>query len=212
MNDSVDPYPFDFNNDGIPDLATWGDHRGGYGPDVDGDNWTDYPFVSGYWYQQDCWLNTTVPHHPPFYTGYWDKNVSIYIGPYSLETYGYYIPRLSIEYSYTGVNGTYVSIISSVHYLDYTKGFYLWDVPDTPSNNGYMKIKLFYSNTTIMCSDMSDHSFIIEKIKTGSDTSIDTIISGSDRLIIISIIGFLIATIAIIIFLLFYLERKQRKK
>src|SRR6266568_3805573 len=65
--DSIDPMPFDFNNDGIPDAQTNGDY--------DGDGITDYGFPGG----TDNWLNTTLPGtFPPPYGG---QSVSIYIGP-----------------------------------------------------------------------------------------------------------------------------------
>ena len=65
--DSIDPMPFDFNNDGIPDAQTGGDY--------DADGITDYGFPGG----TDNWLNTTLPGtFPPPYGGH---RVSIYIGP-----------------------------------------------------------------------------------------------------------------------------------
>src|SRR5207244_8818582 len=65
--DSVDPFPYDFNNDGIPDAAT--------NCDVDGDGITDYGCLGG----TDYWLNTTIPNtFPAPYAG---QTVSVYIGP-----------------------------------------------------------------------------------------------------------------------------------
>ncbi|HYV08445.1 MAG TPA: hypothetical protein VEL81_02575 [Thermoplasmata archaeon] len=65
--DSVDPMPYDFNNDGVPDAQTSGDY--------DGDGFTDYGFPGG----TDYWLNTTIPAtFPPPYAG---RVVSLYIGP-----------------------------------------------------------------------------------------------------------------------------------
>src|SRR3989454_2133418 len=65
--DSVDPFPYDFNNDGIPDAAANGDY--------DGDGITDYGFPGG----TDYWLNTTIPNtFPAPYAG---RSVSLYIGP-----------------------------------------------------------------------------------------------------------------------------------
>ena len=65
--DSVDPMPYDFNNDGIPDVQT--------NCDVDGDGITDYGCLGG----TDYWLNTTIPNtFPAPYAG---RSVSVYIGP-----------------------------------------------------------------------------------------------------------------------------------
>src|SRR5881396_3581795 len=65
--DAVDPFTFDFNNDGIPDAQTNGDY--------DGDGITDYGFPGG----TDYWLNTTIPStFPAPYAG---RSVSLYIGP-----------------------------------------------------------------------------------------------------------------------------------
>jgi hypothetical protein len=63
--DALDTYPFDFNNDGIPDADTNGD--------VDGDTILDYPLGSDYY------LETTIPTgFPPQYEG---KEVRIFAGP-----------------------------------------------------------------------------------------------------------------------------------
>jgi hypothetical protein len=63
----VDVYPFDFNNDGIPDSETNGD--------VDGDGVVDYGQTGG----TDFWLNTTIPAtFPDPHAG---KEVRVYIGP-----------------------------------------------------------------------------------------------------------------------------------
>ena len=67
LNDTVDPYPFDFNNDGIPDSQT--NH------DIDGDGLIDYP------YGLDRWLNTTIPGTAMFPAEYRNRFVSVYIGP-----------------------------------------------------------------------------------------------------------------------------------
>src|SRR3989441_3635328 len=65
--DAVDPFPSDFNNDGIPDEQTNGDY--------DGDGIVDYGFPGG----TDYWLNTTIPStFPAPYSG---RSVSVYIGP-----------------------------------------------------------------------------------------------------------------------------------
>src|SRR5439155_25354738 len=65
--DSVDPMPYDFNNDGILDAQT--------NCDVDGDGITDYGCPGG----TDYWLNTTIPStFPAPYAG---RTVSVYIGP-----------------------------------------------------------------------------------------------------------------------------------
>ncbi len=65
--DTIDPMPFDFNNDGVPDAQTSGDY--------DGDGIIDYGLPGG----TDYWLNTTVPNtFPAPYAG---RAVSVYIGP-----------------------------------------------------------------------------------------------------------------------------------
>ena len=65
--DSVDPLPYDFNNDGVSDAASSGDY--------DADGMTDYGYVGG----TDFWLNTTIPStFPAPYAG---RFVSVFIGP-----------------------------------------------------------------------------------------------------------------------------------
>jgi len=65
--DAQDPFPIDFNNDGIIDAATTSDY--------DGDAIQDYPAGS------DWYLNTTVPSNfPPPYA---NQTVSLFIGPTS---------------------------------------------------------------------------------------------------------------------------------
>jgi len=64
--DSIDPYPDDFNNDGIPDVSAGGD--------VDGDGARDYTDGG-----TDQWLNTSLPMTFP--NPYAGRNVSVYIGP-----------------------------------------------------------------------------------------------------------------------------------
>src|SRR2546426_3824990 len=65
--DAVDPMPYDFNNDGTPDVQT--------NCDVDGDGIIDYGCSGG----TDYWLNTTIPgSFPAPYAG---RLVSVYIGP-----------------------------------------------------------------------------------------------------------------------------------
>src|SRR2546425_482629 len=65
--DAIDPFPFDFNNDGIPDAQANGDY--------DGDGIVDYGFPGG----TDYWLNTTIPStFPAPYAG---RSVSVYVGP-----------------------------------------------------------------------------------------------------------------------------------
>ncbi len=65
--DALDPMPFDFNNDGVPDAQTSGDY--------DGDGLIDYGLPGG----TDYWLNTTLPNtFPAPYAG---RFVSVYIGP-----------------------------------------------------------------------------------------------------------------------------------
>ena len=71
--DEFDPYPHDFNNDGIPDNESYVVVDGKKLPDVDGDGIPDYP------YGPDMWLNTTIPSwFPKPYAG---RTVHRYIGP-----------------------------------------------------------------------------------------------------------------------------------
>ena len=71
--DKFDPYPHDFNNDGIPDNESYVIVNGTKLPDVDGDGIPDYP------YGPDMWLNTTIPSwFPKPYAG---RQVHRYIGP-----------------------------------------------------------------------------------------------------------------------------------
>ncbi|MCX8173947.1 MAG: hypothetical protein N3F63_05005 [Thermoplasmata archaeon] len=67
--DSLDPLPFDFNNDGILDANT--------NNDVDGDGIRDYP------YGNDYHLNTTIPDDQRFPQEFRGKFISVYIGPVS---------------------------------------------------------------------------------------------------------------------------------
>ncbi|NPA74753.1 MAG: tetratricopeptide repeat protein [Euryarchaeota archaeon] len=87
--DKFDPYPHDFNNDGIPDNESYVVVDGKKLPDVDGDGIPDYP------YGPDMWLNTTIPSwFPKPYAG---RHVSVYIGPvphhsvYGMDTIQIYI-------------------------------------------------------------------------------------------------------------------------
>ena len=63
--DAADPFPFDFNNDGVADVATRDDY--------DGDGIVDYPVGP------DHFLNTTIPGTFP--APYTNLEVSVYIGP-----------------------------------------------------------------------------------------------------------------------------------
>jgi hypothetical protein len=157
MNNSVDPFPLDFNNDGIPDTDTWGTHNNGYGPDVDSDGWTDYPYGNDPWYKQDCWLNTTIPHHPPFPKDAWDRNACIYIGP-TCST----IPRLKLEFSSDGLYGNYSQIYDSTNRSKIVNGSYDWTVPDLESARCYIRATLWYENNTY--TDTSDSAFSIAKM------------------------------------------------
>jgi hypothetical protein len=65
--DAVDPYPDDFDNDGVPDSQTGGDY--------DGDGVTDYGIPGG----TDVWLETTIP--PTFPSAYANRTIRLYIGP-----------------------------------------------------------------------------------------------------------------------------------
>ncbi len=75
--DEFDPYPHDFNNDGIPDNESYVIVDGKKLPDVDGDGIPDYP------YGPDMWLNTTIPSwFPKPYAG---RTVHRYIGPVPIK-------------------------------------------------------------------------------------------------------------------------------
>ncbi len=71
--DDVDPYPHDFNNDGVPDSESFIIVNGSSMLDVDGDGIPDYPMGP------DMWLNTTIPDDFP--APYAGKEVHRYIGP-----------------------------------------------------------------------------------------------------------------------------------
>jgi len=88
--DKFDPYPHDFNNDGIPDNESYVVVDGKKLPDVDGDGIADYP------YGPDMWLNTTIPSwFPKPYAG---RHVSVYIGPVPHHPiYGYDTLRIYIN-------------------------------------------------------------------------------------------------------------------
>ncbi len=88
--DKFDPYPHDFNNDGIPDNESYVVVDGKKLPDVDGDGIPDYP------YGPDMWLNTTIPSwFPKPYAG---RHVSVYIGPVPHHAiYGYDTLRIYIN-------------------------------------------------------------------------------------------------------------------
>ena len=73
--DSKDPFPHDFNNDGIRDKDSYTIVNGEKLPDVDKDGIPDYP------YGNDYYLNTTIPNSTVFPKEYRGKFVSIYIGP-----------------------------------------------------------------------------------------------------------------------------------
>jgi hypothetical protein len=63
--DSLDPFPRDFNNNGVDDANENGD--------VDGDGVRDYPGGN------DLWLNTSLPQNFP--ADFRGREVSLYIGP-----------------------------------------------------------------------------------------------------------------------------------
>ena len=73
--DSEDPYPHDFNNDGIKDEDSYVVVNGNRVPDIDGDGVPDYP------HGEDYWLNTTIPNSTEFPEEFRGRKVSIYIGP-----------------------------------------------------------------------------------------------------------------------------------
>ena len=95
--DSLDPYPHDFNNDGIPDNQSYVIVNGNRLPDVDKDGIPDYPYGS------DMWLNTTIPNSTAFPAKYRGKFVSVYIGPVKNEKPIY--PYDYIEIYISGKNG-----------------------------------------------------------------------------------------------------------
>ncbi len=88
--DRFDIYPYDFNNDGVPDDESVIIINGTRYPDVDGDGIPDYP------YGEDMWLNTTIPSNFP--APYGGKEVHKYIGPVpTTHIYGYDTLRIYIN-------------------------------------------------------------------------------------------------------------------
>jgi len=87
--DIFDPYPYDFNNDGVPDNESYVIVNGEKLPDVDGDEEADYPQGN------DMWLNTTLPSWFP--EPYANREIHKYIGPvpkkevYGMDTLTVYI-------------------------------------------------------------------------------------------------------------------------
>jgi hypothetical protein len=101
--DIDDPYPYDFNNDGTPDVDT--DH------DVDEDIKKDYPH--GY----DQWLNTTIPGDKDFPPQYANKSVSVYIGPTpeAPVVKGNDVVRIYIDGDNTSTTGCLIGAIGADH-------------------------------------------------------------------------------------------------
>jgi len=95
--------PYDFNNDGVPDVSTNGDY--------DGDGVIDYGFPGG----TDYWLNTTIPlTFPAPYAG---RMVSVYIGPVQrpvargLDVARFYLDQdgsVATGYSVGGIGADYL--------------------------------------------------------------------------------------------------------
>ncbi|NPA74721.1 MAG: helix-hairpin-helix domain-containing protein [Euryarchaeota archaeon] len=127
--DNLDPYPHDFNNDGIPDDKSYVVINGTRYPDVDGDGIPDYP------QGPDMWLNTTIPNTTAFPLQYRGKFVSVYIGPPKapkpeypydyIEIYisgnnGYPIGGIYAQYLFRlyGLSGT----IKGYNFLEYRNG------------------------------------------------------------------------------------------
>ncbi len=87
--DILDPYPYDFNNDGVPDNKSYVVINDEKLPDVDGDGIADYPQGN------DMWLNTTIPSWFP--SPYANRVIHKYIGPvpakkeYGIDTITIYI-------------------------------------------------------------------------------------------------------------------------
>jgi hypothetical protein len=100
--DEVDPYPYDFNNDATCDIE--------YNGNIDGDGLEDYPFGS------DHWLNTTIPNAAVFPAAYRGKDISLYIGPNSLQPPS----NLSLE---VALNGSKIELS--------------WDIAFGPDVHGY---------------------------------------------------------------------------
>lgn len=105
--DTDDLFPFDFNNDGVPDSAT--------GNDYDDDGVVDYGAPGG----TDVWLNTTIPGtFPPPYAG---RNVTLYIGPVEVpEAKGEDLMRFFLDQDGNSGTGYAIGVIGADYLIEVT--------------------------------------------------------------------------------------------
>ena len=101
--DAADAFPFDFNNDGVADVATAGD--------ADADSVVDYPAGP------DQFLNTTIPGtFPAPYAG---QDVSVYIGPINRPVVlGEDVARVLIDADDDSVTGFRVDAIGADYLVE----------------------------------------------------------------------------------------------
>ena len=166
--DKYDPYPHDFNNDGIPDNESYVIVNGTKLPDVDGDGIPDYP------YGPDMWLNTTIPSwFPKPYAG---RQVHRYIGPVphkvikgmdTIEIYinsdnnthtGYSLPKYPIGADYKieifGKDG----IVYNASLYNYSNGKWIF-VKHISPKLGYHAMEL---NTGVETKSSKEYIFIFD--------------------------------------------------
>lgn len=125
-----DLFPYDFDNDGVPDADE--------GFDVDNDGIIDFP------YGNDMWMNTTLPaNFPNPYSG---RNVVEYIGPFSN-----YIVTVMMSFSQNGSNGSFLEVISLHHSIHHASNEFTfnWTVPVNHTSQGYLMIKAIWFNCTV---------------------------------------------------------------
>ena len=102
--DVDDPMDFDFNNDGIDDVAS--------GSDYDGDGITDYPLGP------DFYLNTTIPSNfPPPYA---NRPVSLYIGrSVRPPLFGEEVARVFFDADNNTATGFRINVLGADYLLEF---------------------------------------------------------------------------------------------
>jgi len=169
MPDDIDPYPYDFDNNGILDSDT--------NNDVDEDGIQDHP------YGGDYWLNTTIPNTTAFPADHMGKNVSAYIGPRAQPVVtgedtvyiyidndrnaatGYRVNSLGADYmvSFSGKNGEVLS--TSYYKFNSTQGKDSWieegnDVP-VETNSRRLEAKINPAKIGLNLGDAFDMTYRI---------------------------------------------------